>query len=138
MDDLRGCVGSVVWADIVSRLQQEMKNGDIYDEVFSQIWGALGPQSTDSSTLRQSLTDDDTLGAGAQPPDNSNVSAEQGPRPVEELTDVGPQSTDSSTLADTLGAGMLCGSHCADLTSVGSIEVKRSCTVIKNKWYCDC
>ncbi|KAF1395671.1 hypothetical protein PFLUV_G00014040 [Perca fluviatilis] len=28
--------------DIVSRLQQEMKNRDIYDKVFSQIWGVAG------------------------------------------------------------------------------------------------
>ncbi|XP_015251326.1 PREDICTED: uncharacterized protein LOC107098268 [Cyprinodon variegatus] len=28
--------------DIVSRLQQEMKNRDSYDKVFSQIWGASG------------------------------------------------------------------------------------------------
>ncbi|KAF1381190.1 hypothetical protein PFLUV_G00150980 [Perca fluviatilis] len=87
----------------------------------------LGPQSTDSSTLWQSLTDDDTLGAGAQPSEDSNVSTEHGPRPDEELTVVGPQATDSSTLGDTLGAGILCGSHCARLTSAGSIEAKMSC-----------
>ncbi|XP_035860031.1 uncharacterized protein LOC116036881 [Sander lucioperca] len=65
--------------------------------------------------------------SGTQPPDNSNVSTEHGPRPDEELTDVGPQSTDSSTLGDTLGAGLPCGSHCARFTSAGSIEAKRSC-----------
>ena len=30
--------------DIVNRLQQQMKNRDTYDKVFSQIWGASGNQ----------------------------------------------------------------------------------------------